>query len=114
MSDSVISAILILVIVFLIAALVLRYNAVQLFEQKKRARHWADYVAETVLAKSHLYKSHGFFIDPKLSQHALEALQAKLPQAVVTKQTNDIRVKHGQLNWIIPICTTEEYTDLYI
>ncbi|MNN91097.1 hypothetical protein D3C81_2091540 [compost metagenome] len=92
----------------------MRSNAVQLFEQKKRARHWADYVTETVHKKPHLYKSHGFFIDPKLSQHALEALQAKLPQASVTKQDHSIRVLHGQFNWIIPICTTEEYTELYI
>ncbi|MNG12411.1 hypothetical protein D3C84_960230 [compost metagenome] len=114
MSDSVISGILILVIVFLIAAIVLRYNAVQLFEQKKRARHWASYVVEAIRKQPHLSQRHGFFIDPKLSQLAIDELKWQCPQAVIEDKTANIHLTHKDTTWIIPICTTEEYTDLYI
>jgi hypothetical protein len=114
MSDPVISAILVLVLVGLVAAFVLRYNAVTDFNQKRRARDWATYVAETIRKQPHLNRSHGFFIDPKLSQHAVDALKKQMPQALIGLRAATISVTLKDFTWTIPVCTTEEYTELYI
>lgn len=114
MSDALISGALVLVAILVIAALAVRHRSVQDFNKKQRAWSFAQYVVETVLKQPHLYKSHGFFVDPALSDHAVLEIQKRLPQAIVTVKGAMISLTTKQSTWVIPICTTEEYTELYI
>jgi hypothetical protein len=102
------------VAILVLAALVIRHRSVQDFNKKQRADGFAQYVVETIHKKPQLHKSHGFFIDPALSEHAVQALQKHLPQAIVTVKGALISLTTKQSTWVIPICTTEEYTELYI
>lgn len=114
MSDFFISSTLAIVIALVLIAFFIRAWHVQDFTRRQKATHFAKYVVETVHKQPHLYNSHGFYIDPTLSDHVVLALQRHLPQAVVTVKGAMISLTHKQATWIIPICTTEEYTELYI
>lgn len=114
MSDLAVSIILGLVLVAVIIALVIRNSSVKSFNEKRRAKVFADYVAETIKKKPTLNNKHGFFISPDLAELAMDQLKLLLPQAAIGRKSASIVIKLPNTNWIIPICTTEEYTERFI
>jgi hypothetical protein len=114
MSDAMLNAVIILIAVFLIAALLLRWASVTNFEQKKRAKAFVQYAVDTMKKQPTLNNDHGFFIDPKLSKLTADEFKVSLPNAIVTHEHDRIVIKLPNTKWVIPVCTTEEYTELYV
>jgi hypothetical protein len=114
MSDLAVSIILGLVVVGLFIAIVVRNSSVKAFDKKSRAKAFVAYVYDTMKKQPHLHNKHGFFISPELSELVIEELKKRIPDGMVTQKSASITIKLPNSNWIIPICTTEEYTELFV
>ena len=114
MNDLFISMALVVVLGLVVIAFLVRRHYVKDFKLNKRARHFAEYVADTMVKQPRLRDSHGFYVQPELLKRVVEAMKFHFRRAVVTYTESSISIVYNNTTWTIPVCTDEEYTKHYI
>jgi hypothetical protein len=115
MNDILISMGLALVLGLVLVAVLVRNHYVKDFKLNKRARTFAEYVADTMVKQPRLRDSHGFYVQPELLSRVAAALKFHLfRRAVVTHTESQISIVYNNTTWTIPVCTDSEYIKHYI